>query len=359
MKILIASGGSGGHIFPAVALAKELEKKNAEIFFAASRRVLDRDILKNTSYKKAYLSANPMPYKFGLRAVVFLFKLCADSINALFIILKFRPDVIVGFGGYTSGAVLLLASKMKIKTVIHEQNLVPGRTNRFLDRRVNRVAVSFEETKKYFKNKNVVFTGNPLRSESLRECRSEAFAKMELEKDKLTVLVMGGSQGARSLNNLVSRALTLLSSEKKKRLQLIHIAGRGNSGALREFYLKNGMNAKVFDFIENINEAYSSCDLAVSRSGAAAVFELAFFAKPMILIPFPNEKNNQRFNAEAFAEKNAAIYRDEKTLTESGLKDLIDDLIDKPDMRKTLAENAKNLSTRDAARKLAEEVARW
>ncbi|MBL7155599.1 MAG: undecaprenyldiphospho-muramoylpentapeptide beta-N-acetylglucosaminyltransferase [Candidatus Omnitrophica bacterium] len=356
MKVLIASGGSGGHIFPAVSLAKELESEAVEIIFVASRRELDRNILENKKYKKIFLSANPMPYNFGYRFFIFAFKLILDSFHALYILANCRPGMVIGFGGYTGGTIVLLAALIGIKTIIHEQNVVPGRTNRFLDRFVDKVTISFSETKKYFRNRNIVITGNPLRKESLEDCGPQGFLDLGLEKDKMTILVMGGSQGARSLNDLVSKSVGLLPDEKKRRLQLLHIAGPKNVEKIRKRYEENGIHGKVFGFIKDINEAYSVCDLAISRSGAAAVFELAAFKKPMILIPYPDEKNNQRFNAQFFARENAAIYRDEKRITNEELKNLIIGLMDDPDKRKILAENAGRLSVVDGAKRLKEEV---
>ena len=358
MRVLIASGGSGGHIFPAVSLAKELKKDNVEIIFVASRRRLDRNIVQNEDYKKIFLSANPMPYKFSWRGVIFLAKLAIDSICALYILLRIRPDVVVGFGGYTAGAILLLAATAggRIKTVIHEQNVVPGRTNRFLDRFVDSVAISFPETKKYFRNKNVVFTGNPLREESLKEYRSEAFNSLGLERDKMTILVMGGSQGASSLNDLVSRSISLLPLEKKENIQLVHITGPKEPDKIQKRYNENGIHGKVLTFIRDINEAYSVSDLAISRSGAAAIFELAAFKTPMVLIPYPDRNNNQRFNAIFFARNNAAVYIDEKNTGIEELRDLITELVDNPAKRKTLSENAGRLSVIDGAKRLKELV---
>jgi len=268
------------------------------------------------------------------------------------ILIKYKPDVVVGFGGYTAGIVTLLAALMRSKTIIHEQNVIPGRTNKFLDRFADKVAISFYETKKYFKNKNVIFTGNPLRKESLEQCRAYAVDKFGLNREKFTVLIMGGSQGASSLNDLVSKSLNILPYEKKEQLQVIHITGPMDLQRFRDYYERNNITAKVFGFIEKINEAYSACDLAISRSGAAAIFELAAFAKPMILIPYPHPKNNQRFNAIFFAEKNAALYRNEATLSEDELEDLITQLMDNEFMRKTLSGNAKKLSVVNGAEKL-------
>jgi len=353
MKILIASGGSGGHIFPAVSLARELRKGGAEIIFVASRRYLDRSILEKEPYKKIFLSANPMPHRFGFRALLFPFKLALDASFAFFILIKYRPEAVIGFGGYTSGALVFLAAMANTKTLIHEQNVIPGRTNRFLDKIVGGVALSFSETGKYFFNRNIIITGNPLRKESLEETASGALGDFKLDRDRITLLVMGGSQGARSLNKLVSESVALLPEAKKERLQVIHLAGAKKTREIQKRYNEEGVRSRVYSFIPNINEAYSASDMAISRSGAAAVFELAAFRKPMILIPYPDEKNNQRFNAVYFAEKKAAIYRDEKTLRAEGLRDLITELMDDPVKRNTLAENAGKLSVVDGAKKLA------
>lgn len=356
MRILIAAGGSGGHIFPGIALAKEFCKKSYDVIFVASTRKLDRKILQDEPYKKVFLSTNPMPYTFSHRIIIFLIKLALDTIRALCILLKFRPDIVVGFGGYTAGTILLCASTLGIKTVIHEQNLIPGRTNAILDRLVDKIAVSFPETKKYFKNKNVVFTGNPLRAESLKEWPQEAIVNLRLDKNKITILVMGGSQGAMSLNDLISRSIVSLPGEKKEKIQVIHITGPKEQIKIQQLYNESGISGRVFGFIRNINEAYSVCDIVISRSGAAALFELAAFKKPMMLIPYPDRKNNQRFNAIFFAEKNAAIYVDEKNAQAEEIRDIITELVDSPVKRKVLSENAGRLSVLEGARRLKELV---
>jgi UDP-N-acetylglucosamine--N-acetylmuramyl-(pentapeptide) pyrophosphoryl-undecaprenol N-acetylglucosamine transferase len=356
MRVLIASGGSGGHIFPAVSLARELKKKSIEVIFVASRRRLDNNLLKDEPYRTIFLSANPMPYRFGWQIFPFLGKVIFDSLASVCILIRYRPGAVIGFGGYTAGAILISASLMNIKTIIHEQNLVPGRTNKLLDRFADKVAVSFDETKKYFRNKNIVFTGNPLREESLKYCGSSALKAFGLDEKKITILVMGGSQGARSLNNLVSKSISLLSAEKKELAQIIHIAGTNEKDAIERRYNVYGVHARVYGFIKNINEAYSACDIAVSRSGAAALFELAAFGKPMILIPYPNEHNNQRQNAMYFADKNAAIFKEERRLGERELRDIIVELIDNAGKRMKLAENARRLSSVDGAKRLADEI---
>ena len=358
MKVLIASGGSGGHIFPAVSLAKELAKRDVEVIFVASRRRLDKKILSSSPYKIFYLSANPMPYKFGLSAPVFLLKLILDFFCSLYILFRFRPDYAVGFGGYTAGAIIAISRLLGKRTVIHEQNVVPGRTSRFLDKWVSCVAISFSETKKYFRNKNIVFTGNPMREDSLKECRAYAMDKFGLDRKAFTILVMGGSQGARSLNALTKDTLASFSEAEKKMIQVVHIAGSSDAGSFRDFYANSGMRGRVFEFVENINEAYSACDLAISRSGAAAISELVIFAKPMILIPYPSRNNNQRFNAMFLADREAAIYRDEKYLCKEELKGLLIELIRNKAKRRQLSMNAKKLMVINGSRRLAELVLR-
>jgi len=356
MRVLIASGGSGGHIFPAVSLAGELYKSKTDIMFVASKRHLDRKILKGAPFKKAFLTANPMPYTFGFSTLIFCAKFIVDFFQAAWILAGFRPEAVVGFGGYTSGMIVLMASFLKIKTVIHEQNAVPGRTNKILDKYVDKIAVSFPETRKHFINKNVFFTGNPLRKESLDNSGPDSRVNLGLERNKYTLLVMGGSQGASSLNRLVAESLKKLPMVDKRKIQVIHLTGEKEYAEFKDFYSSNELSGKVFGFIESINEAYSACDMAISRSGAAAVFELAAFARPMVLIPYPGEKNNQRHNAMYFAERNAAIYKNQSEVRQDELKNEILALMNDRARAKSLSDNARSLSVTDGAQRLAQLV---
>lgn len=357
MKVLIAASGSGGHIFPAIALAQELTKKtDIEIIFAASKRTLDKNILEKKKYKKFFFSINPMPYTLGFKAVPFLLRFLYDVLLSLYVLLYTRPHVVVGFGGYTSGSVILLASFLGIKGIIHEQNLVPGRANRILDRFVKSIAVSFEDTKKFFKNSNVILTGNPLRKGISLSDKTRSSDSLGLDQNKFTMLVMGGSQGARSLNRLVSSAIVHLGRDIIDKLQIIHIAGPKDFEGLSRLYRDNGVSAKTFSFLDNIYDAYGACDLAVSRSGAAAICELSLYAKPMVLIPYPFKKNNQRFNAKYFAEKGAAVYKEEADLDNNKLSHILNDLVNDEGRLQRLSNNARILACPDATMKLAEEV---
>jgi UDP-N-acetylglucosamine--N-acetylmuramyl-(pentapeptide) pyrophosphoryl-undecaprenol N-acetylglucosamine transferase len=352
MKILIASGGSGGHIFPAVAVARKLHNEQHDVIFVASSRNLDQYILRNEPYRKIFIPPNPMPHDASLAVFGFVFKMFVECFRTLWILVHTWPRAVIGFGGYTAGALCILARLLGRTTIIHEQNVVPGRANRLLDRFVSGVAVSFPETEKYFSNRHVVYTGNPIREESLADVRTDALRRYGLDERRFTILVMGGSQGAHSLNHIVSLSLGYLPEEKKKNVQVVHITGQKDLQRCTNYYRKSGIEGRVFTFVDKINEAYSVCDLAISRAGAAAISELAAFGKPMILIPYPSPKNNQRYNAAYFSEKKAALYRDESHLTKEALRDLIAHLIDDPGSRCALAENVRTMAVVDGAQRL-------
>ncbi|MBD3426212.1 MAG: undecaprenyldiphospho-muramoylpentapeptide beta-N-acetylglucosaminyltransferase [Candidatus Omnitrophica bacterium] len=360
MKVILAAGGSGGHIFPSVALAHELEKKGLrDIFFVSSKRRLDRNILKDVGHECFFLSVNPMPLRFRpLRVIGFILKIITDTFASLYILARVKPDVVVGFGGYSSGTIVALAKMFRIPVLIHEQNLLPGRANRILSRFADRIATSFPGSGKYFQTagKNVVYSGNPLRVDMLSNDRRRSAERLGLDPDKFTVLVMGGSQGSTFLNRTASEAAKLISDQKGGSIQFVHLTGRNDIEQVREYYRLNAISAKAFSFLDQVDDAYAVSDLAISRSGAAAVFELALYGKPMILIPYPNPKNNQRYNAKYFQEAGAALYREEKALTSRGLAEDVVGLVEDERKRSSISRAAKSLSVPDAGRKLAEEV---
>lgn len=360
MKVIIAAGGSGGHIFPSLALISELEKKgNCKIFFVSSKRKLDRNILQKAKFPCFFLSVNPMPLRFGLISwVIFMLKLFADMIASLFIIVRVRPDVVAGFGGYSSGTIIAAATIFRVPTLIHEQNLVPGRANRILSGLVSRIATSFRETVKYFNNvsNKVVYTGNPLRLDILSNDRIESSRRLGITEWKPTVLIMGGSQGSSFLNDKFSKAAKYINTKKENGVRFIHLTGQKDYLQVKQFYEENGIDSRVFAFLERMDDAYSVSDLVVSRSGAAAIFEIAFYGRAMILVPYPNPKNNQRFNAVYFSERGAAVCKEEKSLSEEDLaKEVLDILHDAP-RRESMARSAARLSVPEAGMILAEEV---
>ncbi len=359
MRIIIAAGGSGGHIFPALALASELEKRGSrEIFFVSSKKKLDREMLKERKDRCYFLSVNPIPLKLNIsRYVGFAVKLACDVLTSLYILVKLRPAAVVGFGGYSSGAISLIAAFSRIPVIIHEQNLVPGRANKILCRLAKRVAVSFKETEEYLGcGTKISFTGNPIRLDMLSNNRAAAAGRLRVSPEKFTVLVMGGSQGAKFLNRTVSEAAKMVVSAVGDKIQFVHLAGRNDFDEITRFYRENDIPGKVIAFLEQMADAYSVSDIAVSRSGASAVFELAYYSKAMILVPYPHPKNNQRANAMYFSQKLAAVYKEEADISADEISAEILSFF--RDRRKldAFSRAAGLLSVPDAAGRLAGEV---
>lgn len=363
MKVLISSGGSGGHIFPAIALARTLKMKSddIEIRFVGSDKALDRRIFEREAFRFWLLSVNRLPYGISIKLVGFFLRLLPDLVKALFIIASYRPAVVIGFGGYVSFPVILTACFFRIPRIVHEQNVMPGRANSLLFKLADDIAVSFEETKKRIgdSSKKAVFTGNPIRREIFSEfnrtgAKAEDLKKIGFSAGKFTILVIGGSQGARFLNETFIKAVSALGADKKASLQIIHITGvKDYEWVLGAYRDAGDVGHRVYSFIDRIEEAYSASDLVITRSGSSAIFELAFFARPMLLVPYPFAMSHQVENARAFGEKGAAIVMDEKSLSVDMLKDAIAGLLNDEGRLKSLGEAAKRLSVPEASDNLA------
>ena len=360
MKIIIACGGSGGHIFPAVALAEGLKAKDrsADIMFIGSDKALDRRIFEKEGFKYRLLSANKLPYKASLKILLFILNLSMDMLKSILILARYRPDVVVGFGGYTSSPVIIAAYIQGIPRIIHEQNVVPGRANAMLFRFANRIAVSFEETKRYLGAyvKRSVFTGNPIRASLLKDDKAGNVKKMGLDPEKFTILVIGGSQGAHNLNKSFLKALSKMDEKIKQSLQVIHITGVADYGWASAAYKELSLEHRAYSFMDRIEEAYSASDLVVTRSGASAIFEIAYFGRPMILIPYPFALSHQSENARIFSTGGAAIQMDERDLSPELMKDRIESLLKDRNRLSQMGESAKRLSMPDSSYNLAEVV---
>ena len=360
MKIILAAGGSGGHIFPSVALCDKLEKKGKnEIYLISSKRKLDKKILKDSRYQCFHLSVNPMPRGFyPLKILRFLYNFFRDIGQSILLVKRFNPDIVIGFGGYSSGAIVSVARLFNIPVLLHEQNYAPGRANKILSRFADCIATSFEGSEKFFPGVKgeVFFCGNPLRPEMLEGSKAEAVKKLDILENVPTILIMGGSQGSSFLNRTATKAALLVSQKVNRRVQFVHLTGIKDIDEVRDFYKENAIEARVYSFLDRIDYAYAVSDIVVSRSGAAAIFELAYYGKAMILVPYPNPKNNQRTNAEYFEKKGAAVYKKENNLTAEDLsKELLNIL--KDDFKKQkLQEAALSLSRPNAAEILADKV---
>ncbi len=343
------AGGSGGHIFPAVRLSEEILKRGeGEVLFVISSRKTDRDILSKTGFKFDVIPISPLQQGNILRKVSFFIKLIAGSLKSFFIILRYRPSVVVGFGGYVSGPAVLIACILRIRTLIHEQNVYPGKTNKILAPFVGTIAVSFEKTREYFKKygSKVILSGNPVRT-GLRETMRDG--------SDFTVLTMGGSQGAGFINDMIPRALKEIDEETKNRLTVIHISGEKDKNKVEESYSEKKLNSRVLSFCLEIEKLFNESDFVISRAGATTVSELLSSRKPAILIPYPHAGFHQGYNAGLLESIGGAVSMEEGKITPGGLRDAIVKFMDRDFLRK-MSENIKNYGIQDSCGILIREI---
>jgi UDP-N-acetylglucosamine--N-acetylmuramyl-(pentapeptide) pyrophosphoryl-undecaprenol N-acetylglucosamine transferase len=361
MRVLIAAGGSGGHIFPAVALRRALAARgDCGVKFVASDKAIDRRILEREGVDFSVLSANNLPYRISVSSIVFFVRLLADLIRALWIVASYRPERCVGFGGYVSFPVVLWAKLFFIRTIVHEQNVVPGRANKILFAFSDGIAVSFEDTLERLspaERRRAVVTGNPIRTEDFVNDRSTAAKSFGLDPSIFTVLVIGGSQGAHAINENFALSLSDMDAPLRSGIQVIHLTGvKDYEWAVKEYSAIKGLRACVFSFIDRIEDAYSASDLVITRAGASALFESAYFGKAMIVVPYPYALSHQDENANAFSRNGAAVKIAEKDLSRSLFRDTIESLFKDRAKMSRLGDAAKKLSLPDASAKLADMV---
>ena len=319
MRVLTVAGSSGGHIFPALSFLDELKEKHKdiELLLVLPKRSIEKQFIPKDIFQVKYI----LTPKASLRPGA-IFKYLLGSAQSLEILLKFKPDVVVGFGSSDSLPLVLLAWLFRIKTLIHEQNVVPGRANKILAKLVDEVAVSFAQTSEYLNisPKRITVTGNPIRKDLVKLDKKEALKFFGLP-DKFTLLVMGGSQGSHRINLAFLNVLSGLG--KGFDFQVIHIAGISDVELVKKGYENLNIEAKVFTFLPQINYAYSASDLVISRSGASAIYELMFFEKPAILIPYPFAYDHQLKNAQVLEKTGAAYIVKDSELDYSILKDTL------------------------------------
>jgi len=351
LKVLIVAGGTGGHILPALTLAREIKTRRiGEVLFVASSRKQDRDIISGKGVNFTTLPITPVQSKNIFAVLNFLIKLFIGTIKSACILLKFKPDTVVGFGGYVSGPIVLLASLSGAKTIIHEQNVYPGKANRILARFVNKIAISFPEAKDFLKGfeSKIIFSGNPLR-EGLE--RDDGIRPA----DSFYVLVIGGSQGAHKLNTIVPEAVGLIEDNNRNMLNIIHIAGKNDLEEVKASYNKIGIESRVFSFTEHMARLYNECDFVISRAGAMTVSELLALGIPAILVPYPYALGHQKFNAMVLEKIGSGILLEEKNLTALAMRDAILKLMDK-NVLSAMASRAKNIDKPDACKILIKEL---
>ncbi|MDI6756614.1 MAG: undecaprenyldiphospho-muramoylpentapeptide beta-N-acetylglucosaminyltransferase [Endomicrobiia bacterium] len=299
ISVMIAAGGTGGHLYPGIALAEELMSRGCKVSFAVKKKDLSEAILSDAKidYDRvpAYPLARRTKYPFDL--AVFAAVNVAGVVSALMLLSRRRPSVVVGMGAYVSFPVIVAARLSGIPALIHEQNSVPGLANKVLSAIVGKVALSFPDSARFFNSAKTVVTGNPVRGSLSSAERNPR--KFDLDDDKITILIFGGSQGASKINSVALGALKHL-GRMKSRIQFLHLAGEADYFRVKEGYAEAGFRAAVFPYLREMGSVYASADLAVCRAGATTVAELAVMGVPAIFVPYPlATADHQTKNAEA------------------------------------------------------------
>jgi UDP-N-acetylglucosamine--N-acetylmuramyl-(pentapeptide) pyrophosphoryl-undecaprenol N-acetylglucosamine transferase len=353
-RFIISGGGTGGHIYPAVAIANELKFRfpEAEFLFVGAKDKMEMQKVPQQGYAIKGLWIAGIQRKITLDNAMFPLKLTSSLLNSFKIIKNFKPDVVIGTGGFASGAVLKVASMLGIPTVIQEQNSYPGITNKLLAKKANKICVAYENLERFFPKDKMILTGNPVRQDLINEAsKSEAVAYLKLDANKKTLLVLGGSLGARRINQLIEKELDFLLSQN---IQIIWQCGKLYLNDYSKYNEKD--NVQVVAFIDRMDLVYAAADVVISRSGASSVSELCIGGKPTIFIPSPNvAEDHQTKNAKAISDKNGAILIKESEL-ETQFEMVFTDLISNESKQLELSQNIKKLAKPNATKDIVEEI---
>ncbi|MBI4496027.1 MAG: undecaprenyldiphospho-muramoylpentapeptide beta-N-acetylglucosaminyltransferase [Deltaproteobacteria bacterium] len=352
MRILIAGGGTGGHVFPALALAEAFRAKapDHEILFVGGGKGLEASLVPRAGYALRTIEVASLKGKSLAGKIRGLLGLPRSILQSRKLIRSFRPDLVLGMGGYASGPVVLTAWAMNCRTAVHEQNAFPGLSNRILARFVDRIFLSFEASAPHFPPGRTVLTGNPVR----RKLQPKDGGIRAPGEGGFTLFVFGGSQGAHRLNQAMMEALPGW-GEMKERLRIIHQTGPSDLEAVRRAYRREGFRAEVHPFIDRMEEAYGAADLVLCRAGATTLFELMAMGKPALLVPYPFAANDhQRRNALAMVEAGAALLLENGALTGERLSRTVNALSADPERLREMGRRAAALAQPRAAERIVE-----
>lgn len=354
MKIVVSGGGTGGHIYPALALIREIQKENkdAEFLYIGTVNGLESKLVprENIAFKSIHITG--FKRKLSFENVKTIFRFLKGVTDSKRILKEFKPDIVIGTGGYVCGPVVYAAAKLRIPTIIHEQNSVPGLTNKFLSRYVNKIAICFEEAKNYFPGDKVVFTGNPRASEVIGKDGIKGRLSAGLSTTMPAVLIFGGSRGARPINEAVVKALSELA---EKPYQVLYITGDVHYEAVKKEaeLIGSPKNVVIKPFIHNMPEVLAGIDLVVSRAGATTLAEITSLGIPSVLVPSPYVTNNhQEKNAQSLSNHGAAELLLEKDLNSKSLVNSIDEILLNNETVKEMKVKAKKIGVPDSAERL-------
>lgn len=353
-KFILSGGGTGGHIYPAVAIANELKSRfpDAAFLFVGAEDKMEMQKVPQAGYAIKGLWIAGLQRKLTLQNMLFPVKLVDSLWKSRKIIKEFKPDVVIGTGGFASGPLLQMANMLGIPTLIQEQNSFPGITNKLLSKKANAICVAYENLEQFFPKGKMILTGNPVRQDliAIDEKREEAIAHFKLDAKKKTLLVLGGSLGARRVNQLIEKEL------KNILAQGVQIIWQCGKLYFEEYKKYNSEQVQVVAFIERMDFVYAAADIIISRAGASSVSELCIVGKPVIFIPSPNvAEDHQTKNAKAIVDKKGALLLKESQL-DSEFSLVFEALLKDKEKQNQLSENIKELALPNATKQIADEI---
>lgn len=354
-KIILSGGGTGGHIYPAIAIANELKLRfpEAEFLFVGALDKMEMEKVPESGYTIEGLWISGIQRKLTLKNLAFPLKLIVSLLRSRKILKTFKPDVVIGTGGFASGPLLQMAAMKNIPSLIQEQNSYPGITNKLLSKKVDKICVAYDGLERFFPKEKIIKTGNPIRQDLLQIEDKTIKAKdtFGLRHGKHTLLVLGGSLGARKINELIENELEFFETQN---VQVIWQCGKLYYQEYKIY--NNHENVQVYPFLNNMDFAYAASDIIISRAGAGSVSELCVVGKPVIFIPSPNvAEDHQTKNAMAIVEKDAALLIKESDL-EVDFENKFSQLVNSIERRKELGDNIKKLALANATKDIADEV---
>jgi UDP-N-acetylglucosamine--N-acetylmuramyl-(pentapeptide) pyrophosphoryl-undecaprenol N-acetylglucosamine transferase len=362
MRVIISGGGTGGHIYPAITIAKTIASmvQPCQILFVGTKHGMEADIVPKEGFEFATVEVRGFERKLSWQNVRTIIKTIAGIGQAFKIVRQFKPDVVIGTGGYVCGPVLLTASLMGVPSMIQEQNVIPGVTNKILTRFVNKVAVGYAEAARYFGKlaDKVAVTGNPIRPEVMSASREEGIKALGLDADKLTILVAGGSLGARTINNAMVDVHRHFAGRRD--VQILHVTGKNEYnnivGNIRQagIDVSSAGNISIVPYLYNMPLALAAADAAIFRAGAIGLAELTARGIPAILVPYPfAAENHQEFNARVLEENGAAVVIRDSELTGARLVEALEKMLSDKEALKIMAEASQKLGHPEAAETIA------
>jgi UDP-N-acetylglucosamine--N-acetylmuramyl-(pentapeptide) pyrophosphoryl-undecaprenol N-acetylglucosamine transferase len=358
LRVVIAGGGTGGHLFPGIAIAQEFLAKNAEtsVLFVGTGKPFEISILSEIGFAHKRITAEGFKGRGVWNQLVSISKIPKGIIESILILKGFQPDIVIGVGGYSAGPLVMGARLLGIKIVLHEQNILPGITNRILSRFADRIYVSFEETIMGVSPKKIRFTGNPVRKEIVQcaETLKNTDIMASNKKKKFTILILGGSQGAHSINMALLDALEYL--ENKEDISLVHQTGAQDETQVKRRYDEHGIENDTRAFFKEMACQYQRADLIICRAGATTVAEIKAVGKGVIFIPFPfAADNHQVLNARSLEEAGAAKMILEKDLSGKVLAERINYYVQEPEALQQMALRSRELGRVDAAARIVDD----